>query len=778
MSLWFIILSIIMITNKEDLVISGNVAAALLLLLLGWSVWVIGRLQPPAPKPADAPPEQFSAWRARRHIEAIAAQPRPAGTTAHQRARDYIVTSLATIGIKAQRQAGTVTSTRWGLPFDSANVENIVAELPGQANSKIVLLICHYDSVPNSPGASDNGSGVAALLETARALKAGPPLKNSIRLLFTDAEEGGALGAQAFAARAQNLAGLGLVVNFDARGHRGASALIDTSPQNSYLIRELSRALPSPVASSAYYEVARRLGHATDFRPFKEAGLQGFNFAFSEGVTHYHTPIDNIANLDLGSLQHQGENALSIARHFGSLELNDGREQDAVYFNNIGAGLIIYGQRYVLPILAAISLIFALALWRVRRRANIKPIVITILAFCGLMATTAALVSALNWLVRQIHVDYQLMATGDTYNAGYYRSAYVALAITLFLALYQRLRPRITLINFAIGIACVWQILLIATTIWTPGASYICAWPLAAFLLAIIFHHGRARYAVIVIAAMLGIFLIAPVPYLIFVALQLSRAGLAAAVVTALSGLLIFIFDPILLHARWLLVAAGCTLVIAMLVAVSFTARFDSNHPLPTSLAYAFDTDQGKAYWFSEDRYLNEYSSQYIEENARLENAPEFFPDESILIRRGAAPIFSELRGPALTVLDDRTENGIRRVRVRIKSARNANWLYLFLASQHTVVLTAINGEIVKGEAITRRVKAGGWGFRHMNLPPEGLEWVIEVAASDRPLEVIAIDQSFGLTELGAAVKALPADMMPARSWIANSILVRSSFRF
>ena len=54
--------------------------------------------------------------------------------------------------------------------------------------------MAHYDSVPFGPGAADDGAGVVTLLETARALKAGPPLKNDVIFLFTDGEEAGGGG--------------------------------------------------------------------------------------------------------------------------------------------------------------------------------------------------------------------------------------------------------------------------------------------------------------------------------------------------------------------------------------------------------------------------------------------------------------------------------------------------------------------------------------------------------------------------------------------------------
>ena len=60
------------------------------------------------------------------------------------------------------------------------------------------MLVAHYDSVPDGPGAADNGASVAATLETLRVIKTQAPLQNDLICLFTDSEEVGLLGAQAF----------------------------------------------------------------------------------------------------------------------------------------------------------------------------------------------------------------------------------------------------------------------------------------------------------------------------------------------------------------------------------------------------------------------------------------------------------------------------------------------------------------------------------------------------------------------------------------------------
>jgi Zn-dependent M28 family amino/carboxypeptidase len=79
-------------------------------------------------------------------------------------AADYIERTFAELGYRPEDE-----------PFESRGetVRNIVAERRGNATpSEIVLVGAHYDSVLGSPGANDNGSGVAALLELARLLAA------------------------------------------------------------------------------------------------------------------------------------------------------------------------------------------------------------------------------------------------------------------------------------------------------------------------------------------------------------------------------------------------------------------------------------------------------------------------------------------------------------------------------------------------------------------------------------------------------------------------------
>jgi Zn-dependent M28 family amino/carboxypeptidase len=97
-----------------------------------------------------------------------------------QRARDYIIRELTALGYQAEQQRYTAAGRE---------VSNIVVEIPGASRAQeIVIFGAHYDSVVGTPGANDNGSGVAALLELARVSRDLRPSRN-IRFVFFVNEE-------------------------------------------------------------------------------------------------------------------------------------------------------------------------------------------------------------------------------------------------------------------------------------------------------------------------------------------------------------------------------------------------------------------------------------------------------------------------------------------------------------------------------------------------------------------------------------------------------------
>ena len=129
--------------------------------------------------------------RLRGHVETLAAAPRAPGSREHRRAADYIRDHLQQCGFavrEAVHREGEMSCT------------NLLTEpLSGRPELPLVIIGAHYDSVPGSPGADDNASAVAALLELARWV--GPRLQGNgafqarLQLAAYDLEEYGLVGS-------------------------------------------------------------------------------------------------------------------------------------------------------------------------------------------------------------------------------------------------------------------------------------------------------------------------------------------------------------------------------------------------------------------------------------------------------------------------------------------------------------------------------------------------------------------------------------------------------
>ncbi len=121
--------------------------------------------------------------RLRQHVERLA-EPRGRrhAVAAMDRAESYVTGQLAAAGWPVTRRPFTVPG---------AAAANLLAERPGRTGRPAYLVGAHLDTVPDSPGADDNASGVACLLELARILPPG----DDVLLAVFDEEETGLIGA-------------------------------------------------------------------------------------------------------------------------------------------------------------------------------------------------------------------------------------------------------------------------------------------------------------------------------------------------------------------------------------------------------------------------------------------------------------------------------------------------------------------------------------------------------------------------------------------------------
>src|SRR5215216_3630666 len=320
-------------------------SAAGIMLVIVTALLVVYQLNPPQPVAVSAPLTEFSGERALKHLTVIAQRPRPVGTSEHAAAANYIQNELAVLGLSPELQ-------------QTPTVTNILARLKGTSNEKAVLLVAHYDTVPVSPGAGDGGSAVVAILETLRALKSSQPLRNDVIALFSDGEELGMVGAKTFVYQHPWAKDVGVVLNFDARGSSGPVIMFETSDKNGWLIKEFAKAAPHPAANSLAPAIYALMPNDTDLTVFKEAGFAGLNFAYIIGLNHYHTPLDNLTNIDHRSVQHQGSTALALTRQFGNLNLNTGAHENEVYFDVLNSAIISYSEQWVVPLAVVVCLSF------------------------------------------------------------------------------------------------------------------------------------------------------------------------------------------------------------------------------------------------------------------------------------------------------------------------------------------------------------------------------------------------------------------------------------
>lgn len=760
---------------------------AVLLFVALLSCLTIYRLSAPSAVAASAPPVEFASGRAMKHIQTIGRNPHPMGSAEHAAVQNYLVAELTALGVTPEVQKATVVSKYGGNPVIAGSVENIIARLPGSANTKAVMLTGHYDSVPTGPGASDDGAAVAAMLETLRALKAGPPLKNDVIFLFTDGEENGLLGAQAFVNEHPFKQDIGLVFNFEARGSSGQSLMYETSDNNRWLIEEFAKAAPRPSANSLMYEVYRLLPNDTDLSVFKQAGLPGLNFVYMDQSPNYHTRLDNAETIAEGSLQHQGSYALALTRHFGELDLRTTANGNAVYFDVLGAFLVRYPASWVLPftLLLLLLLITGIVLGYRRQRLTLKGMALGFTVLLLSMVCAGAVVSLIWRLASSVYNEYSAMTFGDTYNSKLYLVAFVALTLAITSALYLWLGKRTGVLNLWAGALIWWMIFLVLTTLYLPGGSYLFAWALLFNLLSLLFvlfrKHEESRSwtlpVVLMVAAIPAIILFIPVIQILFVGLTVAASAQVMVVVAVLFGALISQLSVITRINKQMPLAA-LVVCVGFLIAAILTSHFDASRPKQNDLFYALRAETGQAVWASNSDRTDEWTSQFFSTKASMMGLPDFFPGRPWRFLTGeATPV--ALPAPQIELLADNNSDAGRTLHVRITSPRQAPVISLYVDADAEVLGTDVNGKpVTQAVAGSKRPQPNTWSLRYYALPAEGIELSI-VSKSGQPIKIKAVDQSYQLPDIANTnFKPRPDSMMPAPLPLSDSTLVSKSFVF
>ena len=707
------------------------------------AISIVRVARPPAAVPASAPDTVFSAERAMRHVDQIAARPHPMGTEDHDRVRDYIVAQLTQTGVKPQLQVTTGIGTRYQV---AGRVQNIVAWLPGtDAKGKAVLVAAHYDGVGASPAAADDGAGSAALLETVRALRAQKqPLVHDVVVLFTDGEETGLLGAAAFVREHPWAKDVATVLNFEARGTGGRSYMFETGPGNLDIVRALETA-GSVTAGSTFTTIYHALPNDTDLSEFAVLNTPAMNFAFADGVERYHTSHDDVAHLDPRSVQHHGAQMLAVTRTLANGPLPRPTTGDGVFFDFPGLGLVVYPAGLAIP-LAILSLVLT-AIVVIRFPKGVVVGVAMTLAMV-VVAAVVAYAAGATFAAIQSHLPNGGAATWS----GWYGASISVLVLAVVLACTFAATRWARPLGLQAGALVIWTIIGLIAAIKAPGVSYLFVWPslLVAFALIL----ARFELQVMWVAALVTLFLIPGLLYGASVIMLgvVGPGGIALGVFVALVALLLLPLEAKVFPAlawreplKLVAVAAGLALIAV------FRVHYNADHPIPTQLEYAQNADSTGAWLGTPRRGVDDWTRSAVNASKEIPSWVSSLPG-GLRLASGRQVNRVPLDAPEAIYIRDTLLNGSRRVVMRIKAPKGVMAVKM-RATGAPVRTASIDERVI--DTTRYRYRSNAWVMEYWAVPDTGAI----VALSIPPGAKIG----FEIASLRPGIPAIPGVTIPAR---------------
>lgn len=261
---------------------------------------------------SQAAPGGFDSNKAWEHLrQQVAIGPRPSGTPANVKTRDYIKAQMAALGIKVSEQ-----------PFDGATplgpvkMVNLIATIPGKSPDRIILA-SHFDTKLfrnlRFVGASDGASSTAALIELGRVLKTRKELPFTYELLFLDGEEAviewqgtdNTYGSRYYVEAARKSGSLKSIKAFillDMIGDRNLT--IRRESNSTRWLTEIVWGVAKKQKQPAFMDEETTV--EDDHIPFLKAGVTSLDIIDLD-YPHWHTAQDTIENVAARSLQIVGD---------------------------------------------------------------------------------------------------------------------------------------------------------------------------------------------------------------------------------------------------------------------------------------------------------------------------------------------------------------------------------------------------------------------------------------------------------------------------------------
>ncbi|HKE51563.1 MAG TPA: M28 family metallopeptidase [Actinomycetes bacterium] len=263
----------------------------------------------PQPSPSAPSPSATRTAPARLDIDRVVATirtlserigPREATAPAYREAAELAERRLRDLGYRVRLQSVPVPAgISWGVPVPAGRTRNVIAEPTDFDPDRPHLVVgAHLDTVPQAPGAEDNASGVAVLLETARLLADAPPEVPVVFIAFGAEEPRGAGdNRHHFGSRAY-------VADLDRSGRRALLGMISLDRVGvGSRVPVCTGGLGPETVADRLVRVARRLdisvrrcadNQASDHWSFERAGLAAARIG-STPYPEYHSAADRLS---------------------------------------------------------------------------------------------------------------------------------------------------------------------------------------------------------------------------------------------------------------------------------------------------------------------------------------------------------------------------------------------------------------------------------------------------------------------------------------------------
>ena len=709
-----------------------NFFTFLSILIISLTVYVsFNDLIPSSEKPLDK--YDFSIENALDHLRIISKKPHYTGSEYHSVVRDYILNELKNMGLETEIQNQMVTR----FCCVGTNTSNIIGTIKGSSNGKSLVLLTHYDSRHHASfGASDAGSGVVTILEGVRSFLSKNTIPiNDIHLVFTDAEEIGLLGAQAFVKNHSLVDNIGLVLNFEARGSGGPSyMLMETNGKNGVLISEFINAEPGfPAANSLMYSIYKMLPNDTDLTVFREqANINGFNFAFIGDHFDYHTSLDSFERLDRNTLIHQADYIMSMLNHFSKINLSNlDSENDYVYLNFPILKMLYYPYSWIYPLLifSIIFFLFIIYLGLAINKLSTQGILNGILALTISLFTCLSITIILWKTISYFNPDYADILHGFIYNGYYYITAFIFLNIFCLFSIYYRFFKNSSGLDLTIIPIGFWLIINVLISIYLKGAAYfIIPVNLVLFsILLIYFSNFKGNKKML-----LWTFFSVPLIYIFAPQLKMFPVGLGLDNLFITSFFLVLIFVlllPVFSNFAFKNQIKNLTLLIAIVFfALAFLNNdYDVNSKKPNSILYYSDLDSKQSYWLSRNENLDEFTSQFFKKNESIQEA-SFFSSSSKYgtpHKQSALADFIKFSSSDIQILKDTIVENKRNLQLKISPERKIN--KIDLTTDDSFVLNSMSVQGVEFEIEKSEFKINPGQFLTYYLSYEDKDVTIEL---------------------------------------------------